>query len=77
VNKTITKSIDENTQKSFFSKKNTFLIVLTFLLSLALVALTIIYILKIDWGNLFTQFTKGFGYQFSGIWFTLLLLFIP
>jgi hypothetical protein len=42
------KDIETQSNKGFFSKKNSIIIVSTFLLSIALIVLTLLYILKID-----------------------------
>ncbi len=61
--------------KTFFTKKNTFFLILFFVLSIALLVLTIKFILNIDFVALIDSITHGFSEQFGPLWFTLLLIY--
>ncbi len=61
--------------KGFFTRRNIFLLILFFILSITLLALTIVFILKIDFSNLWHSMSLGFGDKLGGLWFTLLLFY--
>ncbi|XQP55693.1 MAG: hypothetical protein ACOQNY_02695 [Mycoplasmoidaceae bacterium] len=61
--------------KTFFDKKKIFFLILFFVLSIALLALTIVFILDINFVKLFESMKQGFGEELGALWFILLLCY--
>jgi hypothetical protein len=55
--------LESQSNRRFFSKRNTIIIVLAFFLSIILIALTLVYILRIHWDKLLKQLIGGFSNQ--------------
>lgn len=71
------KTIDEKAEhKSFFNTRNIVIIIITSLLSIALVALTIIFILDMNWDKFFANVGSGLQHELGWLWFSLLVLFM-
>lgn len=71
------KTIDEKADhKSFFNTRNVVIIIITSLLSIALVALTIIFILDMNWDKFFANVGAGLQHELGWLWFSLLILFM-
>lgn len=72
-----TQTIEEKAEsKSFFTKRNVIIIILTSLLSIGLLALTIKFILNIDWANFVISFKTGVTVHLGWLWLTVLILFV-
>ena len=54
------KNIEQQAQQKFFSKKKMLIICLSLILAVALVVLSFIFVLKIDFPLLYEQLTKAF-----------------
>lgn len=72
-----TVTIDEKAEsKGFFTKRNIIILIITTLLSIALVALTIRFIININWNQFFVSLGGGLKLSLGGLWFFLLLVFM-
>lgn len=61
--------------RTFFNKKNIFFLVLFFAISLTLLALTIVFILNINFSQLIASIKIGFGEELGALWFILLIFY--
>lgn len=69
-------TIEEKAEsKSFFNKRNMVIIILTSLLSLALVVVTVLFIMDMSWGTFFTNIGNGLVLPLGWLWLLLLILF--
>ena len=64
-------------QKGFWTKKNVIILVSTFCIFIAIVVLTIFFIMDLDFANLIASISRGFGNQLGWLWFILLFAYIP
>lgn len=69
-------TIEEKAEsKSFFNKRNMVIIILTSLLSLALVVVTVLFIMDMSWDTFFTNIGHGLVLPLGWLWLLLLILF--
>lgn len=66
---------DNNKTKGFFTKKKIILLILFLVLSITLLALTIKFILDINFSKLWSSMSLGFGDKLGVLWFCLLLIY--
>lgn len=67
---------EKSEHKNFFSKRNIILIIITTVLSLGLMAVTVLFIIDMNWINFFKNIGSGLAVGHGVLWFVLLLLFM-
>ncbi len=72
-----TKTIEEQAeQKTFFTKRNVILLICTIIVSVVLLWVTIQFVLKIEFVQLFDSIAQGFQSGWGILWFSALVLFM-
>lgn len=71
------KTIEEKSEsKNFFNKRNIIIIIITSLLSIGLVAVTVLFIIDMDWSKFVHNIGAGVALKLGWLWLMLLILFM-
>lgn len=65
---------EKGKSKAFLSKRNVIIVIVAFLVSIVLLVLTFLFVLKVDWANLFKSMGEGFAHNMGYLWFFLLIV---